>query len=187
VVDEASLEHSGAGLRPVTDGWFVVNLRDAAWETNDVLGAACFFEAGEAPFAQLGVNVRVLQPGRRRWLYHAESSQEDFLVVAGECVLLVEGQERPLAAWDFVHCPPGTAHAFVPTGDSPCVIVMAGARTAAPLGTGIVYPRDDLALHHGVGVEVETTSLAEAWDELGIPEWSDARPDGWAGLPWAET
>jgi glyoxylate utilization-related uncharacterized protein len=87
---------------------FVVNVRDAAWETNDQLGAMCAFEGESAPFADLGINLRVLQPGGKG-LYHAEPTQEDFLVLAGESLLLVEGEERPLTAWDFAHCPPGTS------------------------------------------------------------------------------
>jgi mannose-6-phosphate isomerase-like protein (cupin superfamily) len=116
LVQEARLEESGSGLAPATDGWFVVNVRDAAWETNDCVGAMCAFEGESAPFADLGINLRVLQPGRTKLLYHAESTQEDFLVLAGQCLLLVEDEERPLTAWDFVHCPPGTGHAFVPSG-----------------------------------------------------------------------
>jgi uncharacterized cupin superfamily protein len=185
MVGEARLERLSSGLAPVTRGWFVVNVRDAAWETNARLGAMCAFEGEEAPFPQLGINVRVLRPGESRWLYHAEQNQEDFLVLAGECLLLVGDEERPLRAWDFVHCPPGTAHAFVPTGEGPCVIAMTGARSREWPGLGFVYPRSELALRHGAGVETETTSPAEAWAQLGIPAWKLERPDGWDDLPWA--
>ena len=123
---EARLEGQDSGLAPAIRGWFVVNVRDAAWETGP-FGAACFFESEAVPFRDLGINLRVLYPWSR-WLYHSESVQEDFLVLAGECLLLVEEEERPLRAWDFVHCPPWTAHAFVPTGERPCVIVMVGSR-----------------------------------------------------------
>jgi uncharacterized cupin superfamily protein len=182
MVDEARLEESAAGLAPATDGWFLVNVRDAAWETGP-FGAACFFESEVAPFAELGINVRVLQPGQSRGLYHAESAQEDFLVLSGECLLLVEGQERRLQAWDFVHCPPGTAHAFVATGEGPCVIVMVGARSAERT---FVYPRSNVALRHSVGVERETTSPAEAQAALGARQpWKPRRPLDWDVLPWA--
>ena len=97
----------------------------------------------------------MLQPGQPNGMYHSETEQEDFLVLAGECLLLVEGEERPLRAWDFVHCPPGTEHIFVGAGDRPCVIFMAGARSE---GRSIVYPRNELALRHGAGVETETQS-----------------------------
>jgi uncharacterized cupin superfamily protein len=183
LAEKARLERLESGLTPVTDGWFVVNVRDAAWETNAHLGAMCAFEGEQAQFPQLGINVRVLQPGRSRGLYHAEEYQEDFLVLAGECLLVVEEKERPLRAWDFVHCPPGTAHAFVVTGEAPCVIVMTGARSSEWPGK-IVYPRSALAIRHNVGVETEATSPAEAWAQLSIPGWKLGRPDGWDDLPW---
>jgi len=103
----------------VTDGWFVVNVRDAAWVTNEHFGAACIFEGDDAPFAQLGFTIGVLRRGQTGGLYHREASQEDFLVLAGECLLLIEGEERPLQAWDFVHCPPETEHIFVGIGERP--------------------------------------------------------------------
>jgi uncharacterized cupin superfamily protein len=184
MVEEAHLEELASGLAPATDGWFVVNVREAAWVTSG-LGAACFFEGffegADAAFAELGINLRVLRPGRSKYLYHAESSQEDFLVLVGECLLLIEGEERSLRAWDFAHCPPGTAHAFVATGDGPCVILMVGARAPGWPGQRIVYPRSDLALRYGVGVETETSSPVEA----GAPEWELGRPDDWNALPWA--
>jgi hypothetical protein len=86
VVAEARLGSQDSGLAPVSEGWFVVNVRDAAWETNDQLGAMCAFESADVPFAQLGVNLRVLRPGGSG-LYHAESTQEAFLVLAGQCLL----------------------------------------------------------------------------------------------------
>ena len=184
-VREARLEESGAGLAPTTQGWFVVNARDAAWEIGP-FGDMCAFESEAAPFTELGVNLRVLQPGGSRGLYHAESRQEDFLVLAGECLLLVEGQERPLRAWDFVHCPPHTEHAFVATSDRPCVILMMGARAREwPERLQIVYPRSELALRHGAGVERETPSPREA--QAGLPEWELGRPDNWDALPWARS
>jgi quercetin dioxygenase-like cupin family protein len=124
---EAHLEAVDSGLAPLSEGWFVVNVRDAAWLTNDAFGACCVFEANRPvlrrrpdldarTFPDLGVTLAVIWPGQPSGLYHAETNQEDFLVLAGECVLLVEGEERPLRAWDFVHCPPGTAHVFVGAG-----------------------------------------------------------------------
>jgi uncharacterized cupin superfamily protein len=181
VVDEARLEDVGSGLAPVTDGWFVVNARDAAWLGSAAFGARCVFESNPPAlrkrpdleprqFADLGVTLAVIAPGQPSGLYHAESMQEDFLVLAGECVLLVEGEERPLEAWDFVHCPPGTEHAFVGAGDGPCVIFMTGARGR---GRHIVYPNSELARRHGAGVEAETSSPAEAY--AGFPHWQPER------------
>ena len=182
-MEEARLEEQASGLAPATEGWFVVNVREAAWETGP-FGAACFFESEAVTFAELGINLRVLWPGGSGLLYHAESNQEDFLVLAGDCLLLVEGRERPLRAWDFVHCPPRTEHAFVATGDGPCVILMAGARGPGwPEELSVVFPRSELALRYGVGVEKETRSPREA--QAGLPEWRYERPAGWDQLPWA--
>ena len=129
---EARLEDSGSGLAPVTEGWFIVNVREAQWWSSDTRGAACWFanEYGEPPveFEQLGINVTVLEPGQSG-VYHAETNQEAFLVLAGESRLIVEGEERRLRAWDFFHCPPWTEHAFVGAGNGPCVILMVGAHS----------------------------------------------------------
>ena len=103
MVDEARLEQQDAGLTPVTDGWFVVSVPVAAWVTNPVLGAACVFEGEAVSFPDVGFTIGILQPGQSGGRYHREANQEDFLVLAGECLLLIEGEERRLKAWDFVH------------------------------------------------------------------------------------
>jgi uncharacterized cupin superfamily protein len=182
MVEEARLENSDYGLVPASDGWFVVSIREAAWVTNDVLGACCIFEGDDAPFADLGFTLAVLRPGQSGGRYHREANQEDFLVLAGECLLLVEGEERHLKAWDFVHCPPDTEHAFVGAGEGPCLIFMTGARIGWP-EKGLVYPRSELARRHGAGVETQTTSPAEAY--APFPKWRPGRPETWDGLPWA--
>jgi uncharacterized cupin superfamily protein len=179
VVEEARLEQLDAGLTPVTDGWFVVNVRDAAWVNNEVLGSACIFEGDDVSFAQLGYTIAVLQPGQSGGRYHREANQEDFLVLAGECLLVIEGEERELKAWDFVHCPADTEHGFVGAGDGPCVIFMTGARGLKDT----VYVRNEVALRHGVGVETETTESAEAY--APFPKWQPGPPPSWDGLPWA--
>jgi len=179
VVDEARLEPRDEGLTPVTSGWFVVNVRDAAWVRSEAFGAECVFEGDGAEFAQAGYSICVLQPGRPNGMYHAESNQEDFLVLAGECLLLVEGEERRLSDWDFVHCPPDTEHIFVGAGEGPCVIFMTGARRE---GRTIVYPRSEPALRHGAGVETETSVPREAY--AAFPRWQSAGPERGDGLPW---
>ena len=171
-MDEARLERTEYGTWPATDGWFAVNLRDAAWVTSDDFGAACIFEGENAPFAQVGYTVAVLQPGQPNGMYHREGDQEDFLVLSGECLLIVEGQERRLRAWDFVHCPGGTEHIFVGAGDGPCVIFMAGAREHR--GTA-VYPRDEVAVRHGAGVKAETTESSEAYAPFA--KWQPGPPE----------
>jgi uncharacterized cupin superfamily protein len=182
MTEEARMEESGYGLVPATDGWFVVNVRDGGWMTNDYFGAACIFEGDDVSFPDVGYTLGVLQPGRPSGLYHREANQEDFLVLSGECLLLVEGEERRLRAWDFVHCPAGTDHILVGAGDGRCVVFMAGARAGWP-EKGIVYPRSEAALRHGAGVETETTVPSEAY--APFPKWQPGRPASWAGLPWA--
>jgi uncharacterized cupin superfamily protein len=179
-MDEARLERTEYGTSAATEGWFAVNLRDAAWVTNDDFGAACIFEDDAAPFAQIGYTVAVLAPGQPNGMYHREDDQEDFLVLSGECLLVIEGEERRLRAWDFVHCPAGTEHIFVGAGDGPCVLFMTGARRE---GRTLVYPRSDAAAAHGASVETETTSPREAYSPL--PSWRLGRPDGWDALPWS--
>ena len=175
------MEQSEAGLVAATDGWFVVNVRDAAWVTGEHFGDACVLEGEQAPFGQVGYTLMVLRPGQPSGLYHREANQEDFLVLSGECLLLVEGEERRLRAWDFVHCPPGTEHIFVGAGDGPCVVFMTGARWAARDTT---YVASELASRHSAGVEQDTTSSAEAYAPFG--RWQPGPPEGWDGLPWDE-
>ena len=178
----ARLEDFGSGLTPVSEGWFVVNVRDAEWWSSETRGARCGFENeyGDPPveFAQLGINVTVLEPGQTV-LYHAEADQEAFLVVSGECTVLVEGQERRLGAWDFFHAPPWTAHGFVGAGDGPCVIVMAGSRS----GGGVHYPVSELAARYGASVAEETSDWRQANAALEL--FRRERPPNPARLPWA--
>ena len=180
MVQEARLERTEYGLAPATEGWFAVNVRDAAWMTDEVFGDACVIEGDAVAFPPVGYTLAVLRPGQPNGMYHREDDQEDFLVLSGECVLLVEGEERPLQAWDFVHCPAGTEHIFVGAGEGPCVIFMAGGR--AHRG-GAVYPRNATALRHGAGVEADTTESHEAY--APFPKWKPGPPESWRGLPWS--
>lgn len=158
VAPEARIVRTDAGLVPKGEGWFVLNAREARWIHTDAFGSACTFE-GDVRFPELGINVGVLMPGQPACMYHGESAQEDFLVLSGECVLLVEGEERPLRAWDFVHCPPWTEHVIVGAGEGPCVVLAVGAR----LDDAVRYPVSELAQRHGAGVERETTAPGEAY------------------------
>ena len=179
---EARLERAESGLVPVTDGWFVLNVRDAAWLSNEAFGRRAGFE-GSGPavrgrpdlqghmFDQIGIRLAVLSPGKPSGLYHADSRQEDFLVLSGECIAIVEEEERRLRAWDFLHCPPGTRHVFFGVGAEPCTILMVGARTTE---RDVVYPRSEPALERGAGVEAETRSAAEAYARF--PDWQPRRP-----------
>ena len=191
MAEEARLEAVSSGLAPVSDGWFVVNVGEAAWLRNEAFGGRCVFESSPRVlgdrsdveprmFDGVGFTLAVLEPGKPSGLYHGESNQEDFLVLAGECLMLVEGEERPLRAWDFVHCPAGTEHIFVGAGAGPCVIFMTGARSRDKT---IVYPRSEVARAYGASVERETHSPAEAY--AAFPHWKTGRPGRWDRLPWS--
>ena len=170
---------NGSGLAPSSDGWFVVNVRDARWETSNTFGSGCGFESRDVSFPQLGININVLEPGQPSCLYHSESQQEAFLVLFGECRLLVEGEERPLRPWDFFHCPAGTEHVFIGAGDGPCAILMVGARSA---DEQILYPVSELAGRYGASAEEETPDPRQAYAPFERPR--PERPSYWSRLPW---
>ena len=178
---EAPLEDfRGSGIAPTADGWFVVNVRDASWWTSDTWGSGWRLESDDVWFRQLGVNLRVLRPGEPNARYHSESQQEAFLVLFGECRLLVEDDERILRQWDFFHSPAGTEHVFVGAGDGPCVILMVGPRTD---GERLHYPASQLAARYGASVDEATSDPDEAyasWEEPRL-----GRPPYWDQLPWA--
>jgi uncharacterized cupin superfamily protein len=158
VVPEAPLEQTDAGSVAAGEGWFVVNARDAQWFEGDY-GAYTRFGEGETRFEQLGINIGVGRPGQPACMYHREGNQEDFLVLSGECLLLIEGEERHLKQWDFVHCPPWTEHVFVGAGEEPCVVLAVGGRTIRE----VVYPVSDLAQRHNASVARETNDPREAY------------------------
>ncbi|MGH3072538.1 MAG: cupin domain-containing protein [Gaiellaceae bacterium] len=177
VVPESQLEQTEHGLVPKGEGWYVVNLREAEWRQADGRGAVCValddFE-GWRRSDQLGVNVFVLAPGEPMAMYHWEADQEAFLVVSGEAVLIVEGEERPLRAWDFVHCPAHTRHVVVGAGTSPCVLIAVGARAHDELG----FPADEAARRHGASVDEDTTDGGAAYASVP-PRRPTAYRDGW--------
>jgi quercetin dioxygenase-like cupin family protein len=180
VVPEAPLRTTANGLVADVEGWFVVNARESRWRDEGPLGVYCTFE-GKRRFRRLGMNVNVLQPGQPLGMYHRENAQEGFLVLAGECMLIVEGEERLLRAWDFFHCPPGTEHVIVGGGDGPAAVVAFGARGRGR-GGGVVYRVSDVAARHGASVDRETRRAAEAYEKAhaGLPRsrWVAYR-DGW--------
>jgi uncharacterized cupin superfamily protein len=175
-VAEARLTKTEHGLAPKGDGWFVLNARDAVWEENEVMGSGTGFESSENRFSDIGIGIVVLEPGQPNCMYHGEADQEDFLVLDGECLLLVEGQERRLRRWDFVHCPPWAEHVFVGAGDRPCAILMIGGRRRK----GVVYPVAEVATRHGAGVSKETRNAKEAY--APFPPWP-TRPCREGDLP----
>ena len=159
---EAPLEHRENGVVPVGEGWFVINARDAQWEHVDEMGEFCSFE-GVPRFPEVGVNINILAPGQPMSMYHEEGRQEDFLVLRGECVLVVEGEERTLRAWDLFHCPAGVPHVLVGAGTGPAIVIGIGGRVGENY---VVYPEDPVAQRLGAGVATETRIPKEAYGHM---------------------
>lgn len=162
MVPEARLERTEHGVVPQGDAWFVLNAREAPWHDAPGRNAVCVFE-GDTDFPQLGINVSVLAPGETMAMYHWEADQEDFLVLDGEALLIVEGGERALRPWDFVHCPPETKHVIVGAGDGNCVLLAVGSRDRSSGRDWGGYTVDETAIRHGAGVEEETTDPDQAY------------------------
>ena len=186
MVPEAELERTERGVRATSDGWFVVNVRDAPWF--DLKGRG--FQAGlerRDGFDQLGISFYVLPPGEPMSMYHWENDQEDFLVLVGEATLVIEGQERPLRRWDLVHCPPRTAHTIVGAGDRPCVLFAVGARENHTYRDqeGVMHGKEDggayavaeAAIRLGAGVEEQTADPAVAYARF--PDHEPTPYQGW--------
>lgn len=165
MVPEAPLEPTEHGLRPTGEGWYVLNARDACWLHTEGRGAYCDLE-GDQDFPQLGVNLQVFEPGEPMAMYHWEADQEDFLVLVGEALLIVEGEERRLRQWDFVHCPSETKHVIIGAGGGPCVVLAVGGREHDGQPDWGGYSVDEAALRHNAGVDTETTLASEAYAHL---------------------
>jgi len=184
MVPETPLEQTEDGLRPAGEGWFVLNAREARWRHREGRGDSLPFTGwsdfdAETYFPQLGVNLIVLGPGEPIGMYHWEGDQEAFVVLYGEALLLVEGQERPLRQWDFVHCPPETRHMIVGAGEGPCAILAVGSREhIGEHCNGGAYTVDEVALRHGAGVEEETSDPEQAYARFPESEPTRYR-DGW--------
>jgi uncharacterized cupin superfamily protein len=179
VVPEARLEQTEHGLVPQSAGWFVLNARDARWRPGSGRGAYCIFEGeGDAEFPQVGIHLVTLAPGEVLSMYHWEADQEDFLVLSGAALLIVEGEERPLRQWDFVHCPAGTKHVIVGAGDSRCLVLAVGARERSTRHDWGGYTVDEAATRHGAGVAHDTTDPNEAYASFGHRTPSAFR-EGW--------
>jgi mannose-6-phosphate isomerase-like protein (cupin superfamily) len=169
-VPEAPFRNTKYGLVADVEGWFILNARESRWRDYGPLGVTCNFE-GKRSFRQMGINVNILEPGQPLGLYHRENHQEGFLVLSGECLLIVEGEERRLRAWDLFHCPGGTAHVLV----GPSVVVAVGARGGRK---GLHYLVDAAALSHAAGIDEETKEYAEAYRRFPPPTRTRYR-EGW--------
>lgn len=165
MIEEARMEATEHGTVPVSDGWFTLHTSEAPWMSSERFGKGVRFE-GSVRFPQIGLNIRYLEPGTPACLYHREGAQEDFFVLSGECVLIVEEQERRLRAGHFVHCPAGTNHVFVGAGDRPCVILMVGYRPETD--EDLCYPVSPAAARYGASVEAETRDPREAYGDRGL-------------------
>jgi len=183
VVPEAELVTTEHGLVPKGEGWFVLNARETQWWRRPGRGVLCEFEGagfeGAANFHQLGINLQLLEPGEPMSMYHWEADQEDFLVLSGEALAIVEGEERPLRQWDFVHCPPGTNHTLVATGEGPCLVLAVGARDRSRGPEWGGYTVDEAAQRHNAGVETETTIPKEAYARFGEGGGLTGYGEGW--------
>jgi uncharacterized cupin superfamily protein len=184
VTPEAEIVQTGEGLESRGPGWFVLNAREERWSRRGMGGHSVSLtgatdEECETHFRQLGVNLFVLEPGEPIGMYHWEADQEDFLVLSGEALLIVEGEERRLRQWDFVHCPAGTKHIVIGAGEGPCAVLGAGAREHIDEScNGGAYVVDEVALRHGAGVEIETGDAGVAYAPFP-PGGPTPYRDGW--------
>jgi uncharacterized cupin superfamily protein len=175
-VHEAPIDGGEHGRAPAGPGWFVLNVGEVAGMRNGRAGIWTMFEPPDAEFEDYGINIHVIQPGQANAVYHAEANQEDFLVLSGECVAVVEEQERRLKQWDLLHCPRGTRHILIGAGESPCAVLMVGARRP---DAATEYPVSEVAGRHGAAARETTTSGREAY--AGFPDNEPAK------FPWPPT
>ncbi|HEV7494241.1 cupin domain-containing protein [Baekduia sp.] len=173
---EARVVQTETGRRVEGEGWFVLNVAEAVWETTERGGTWSLLESDEARFEQFGIGVHVLPPAEMPGFYHAESDQEGFLVLSGECLAIIEGQERRLGQWDYLHCPPGTRHITIGVSAEPCAILMVGARTE---GKVINYPADPVATAHGASVRHDADNARDAY-----AQWDGPRTFTRVAAPW---
>jgi quercetin dioxygenase-like cupin family protein len=181
---QAPLRMTKNGLVVVGEGWFVVNASESRWRDEGPLGSYCTFE-GKRRFPHFGMNISVLEPGERMGMYHRERAQEAFLVLAGECTLIVEGEERELRQWDFFYCAPSTEHIIVASARQSAVVLAVGARGRG-VGGEIIYAVCKIAARYGASVVRETTepavAYAKVWAQLPRSRFVRYRP-GWLPKP----
>ena len=162
MTEEAKIEQTDAGKVTASPGWFVLNLTECSWMTHEKAGRWTDPDPQSGEFEHFGIGVHVVEPGQPNGRYHSESVQEDFLVLSGECLLIVEEEERRLKQWDWFHCSPGTDHIIVGAGDGPCAILMVGARGE---GKQLHYPRSELAARYDASAPQETTNPPDAYSD----------------------
>ena len=172
-MDEARIVETEAGKVVEGEGWFVLNAREVTYEAMPGRGAWSLFESGGS-FEHYGFGIHVLMPGETPGYYHAESAQEDFLVLSGECIAVVEGEERRLRPWDLP---------ALPARDQPhhdrrgrwAVRDPHGRRALS--GRRVHYPVDEVAARHGA-------SVAEPADESRDAYAGEDRTRSRVRAPW---
>jgi quercetin dioxygenase-like cupin family protein len=169
-IAEARIDDTPTGKQPADGGWWILNLEEIGWSTVSGGGTWCVFESPAARSPLLGIGVHILPPGETPGMYHAENNQEGFLVLSGECLAIVEGEERRMRAWDYLHCPPGTAHITIGAGDEPCAILMVGTRRP---DEQIDYIPEPVAQEHGAAVAELTHEPRVAY--AGRPPYTEVR------------
>jgi uncharacterized cupin superfamily protein len=164
-MQEAQIEQTPEGRVPVDGGWFILNLGELAWETAAGFGTWCDFDPPEraSTTSRIGVHVHVLEPGESNGYYHAEAAQEGFLVLSGECIAIVEGEDRRMRQWDYFHSPPGTAHITVGAGEEGCAIMMLGSPDPK---RKVEWIANAVAARHDASVARTTGRDTEAYGDL---------------------
>src|SRR5256714_9858829 len=145
----------------------IMNIADAPATGRPRRATMIDFEPDGRSWPDTGVNVQVMQPGQPNCKYHSEPVQEDFLVLHGECIVILEGEERPLRQWDFVHCPAGTDHVFVGAGEGPCAVLMIGSRRE----DRVHYPVNPLAAKYDASVNTATDDPEQAYADWRQEQW----------------
>jgi uncharacterized cupin superfamily protein len=153
---------------------FIQNLADAPARDHPHRALIIDPEPEGVDWPDLGVNVQVMRPGEPNCRYHSEPVQEDFLVLHGECIAIVDGEERRLRQWDLLHCPAGTEHVFVGAGDGPCAVLMIGSRRVDEAH----YPVNEVAAKYDASVTEPTDDPAVAYADWREEPWSPV-PSPW--------
>jgi len=164
-VHEADIEETPEGRVARDGGWFILNIGEMAWKTVRGFGTWCSFDSRtkDPDEPGIGVHVHVLMPGEANGYYHAEEAQEGFLVLSGECIAVVEGQERLMRQWDYLHSPPGTAHITAGAGAAPCAILMFGSPDS---NRRVEWIANEVAAKHGASVARTTADAREAYADI---------------------
>lgn len=118
-------------------GYSVVNILSAEHSMDHYAGSKEPLSAGMRVgdllgLSRLGIHSEILSPGRRTSFPHAESENEEFvLVIAGAPTLWVDGCTRPLQAGDAIGFPPGTGlcHTFLNETSEDVRLLVIGERS----------------------------------------------------------